>query len=245
MNKADGINASGLPLCKVTFYKKIERGDGNKLGELTLPYDPKSLNVTHQNCLKDSKAIGSESGSARYQKSPPSVLTITFLLDNTIIETPSQYAMTMSGETSTEDSIQEMLKYGLAVQGETHLPAFVTIMPLNMVLNHGADGGFHGMFSDINVITELVNSKGNRVKAQVVCNISECLSSKEIKLRTGKSSPDLTHELQFMDGDSLVSKVTSIYGKANYVHQVASVNRMPSIRSASVGEYITYPPLER
>ncbi|MBQ4839617.1 MULTISPECIES: hypothetical protein [Pseudoalteromonas] len=245
MNKADGINASGLPLCKVTFYKKIERGNGNKLGELTLPYDPKSLNVTHQNYLIESKAIGSESGSARYQKSPTSILTIKFLLDDTIIETPAQLAMGISGETTTEDSIQQMLQYGLAVQGETHLPAFVTIMPLNMVLNHGADGGFHGMFNDINVISELVNAKGNRVKAQVECNISECLSNKEIKLRTGKSSPDLTHELQFKDGDSLVSEVTSIYGKANYVHQVASVNRLPSIRTASVGEYVIYPPLER
>ncbi|KZN57735.1 hypothetical protein [Pseudoalteromonas luteoviolacea] len=245
MNKSSGINASGLPLCKVTFYKKIERGDGNKLGELTLPYDPKSLNVTHQNHLVESKIIGSESGSARYQKSPTSILTIKFLLDDTIIETPGQLAMGESGETETEDSIQQLLKYGLAVQGETHLPAFVTIMPLNMVLNHGADGGFHGMLNDINVISELVNGKGNRVKAQVVCNVSECLSNKEIKLRTGKSSPDLTHVLQHKAGDSVIAQVTSIYGEPSYVHQVASVNKLASIRSADVGAEIIYPPLER
>lgn len=243
--KNNGITADGLPLCKITFYKKVERGAGNQLAELTLPYDANTLQSVYKNSVTNSQVLGAESGASQYQKSAPSTLKVTFLLDESVIETPDQLLQRALGDNTTESHIQTLLKYGTAVQGETHVPAFVTIKPLNMALNSGADGSFSGMFSELEVKNELVDSKGRRVKAQVSCCITECLSEKEIKLKSGKSSPDLTHVFQLKAGDKVLLQAARIYGSPQYVHQVAQANNLASIRHADVGQQITYPPLER
>lgn len=243
--KGIGIDASGLPLCKVTFYSKIERGSSNELASLTLPYDAKKLMNTFANEIHHSKVIGAESGASQYQKSPPTKLNITFLLDDTIIDTPDQLLSRFMGDIETEDHIQTLLKFGTAVQGETHEPAYVTIQPLNMTLNHGAVGSFSGMLSSIQVESELVDNSGRRLKAKVHCSVVECLSEKEIKLKSGKSSPDLTHIIQYHSGDKVLNQAAAIYGSGQFVHQVALANRLPSIRRAPIGAQLIYPPLER
>ncbi|WP_440056284.1 CIS tube protein (plasmid) [Pseudoalteromonas sp. T1lg65] len=240
-----GENAAGSPLCKVTFYSKVERGSGNQLAELTLPYDAKSMQTSYANDIEKSQTIGAESGASQYQKSSPSKLSVTFLLDDTIIDLPTELVAKLSGDIETEKNIQTLLKYGTAVQGKTHEPTYVTFQPLNMTLNHGPSGAFNGMLCTTKVETELVDSSGRRLKAKVHCCVVECLSEKEIKLKSGKSSPDLTHVIQHQAGDSVLLRSASIYGNQQFVHQVAKVNRLASIRSAQVGAQILYPPLER
>lgn len=243
--KNNGITADGLPLCKITFYTKVERGAGNKIAELTLPYDSNSLQSSYKNNVTSSSVVGAESGASQYQKSAPSTLKMTFLLDDSVVETPNQLLQRVMGDNTTETHIKTLLKYGTAVQGKTHVPAFVTITPLNMALNAGADGSFSGMFSELEVKNELVDSKGRRVKAQVSCCLTECLSEKEIKLKSGKSSPDLTHIFQLKAGDKVLVQAAQIYGSAQFVHHVASANNLASVRRAEIGQQITYPPLER
>ncbi|MBD1583108.1 CIS tube protein [Pseudoalteromonas sp. S16_S37] len=240
-----GLNSAGVPLCDVTFYSKRARGAGNQLKKLTLPYDTKTLHTTYRNDIVKSRAIGAESGATRYQKSSPSQLTITFILDDTVIEDPASFTAKLLGEIETENTIQTLLEYGTAVQSETHEPAYVTILPLNMTLNDGPNMSFSGMICSTSVETELVDNKGRRLKAKVHCCVVECLPEKEMKLKSGKSSPDLTHVIQHKAGDSVLIQSAKIYGDQQFVHQVAKANRLASIRSAEVGASILYPPLER
>ncbi|RJE76948.1 hypothetical protein BGP78_01490 [Pseudoalteromonas sp. MSK9-3] len=240
-----GSISPGVPMCDVTFFSKIERGNSNQIKKLTLPYDTKTLQTTYANDIVKSQAIGAESGATRYQKSSPSKLNITFVLDDTVIEDPTSLAAKLMGNIETEDNIQTLLKYGTAVQSETHEPAYVTIQPLNMTLNDGPNMSFSGLICSTLVETELVDNKGRRLKAKVHCCVVECLSEKEIKLKSGKSSPDLTHVIQHKAGRSVLSQSASIYGNPQFVHQVAKVNRLASIRGAEVGADILYPPLER
>ncbi|CAM4280277.1 hypothetical protein [Pseudoalteromonas ostreae] len=240
-----GLNSTGGPLCDVTFYSKIERGAGNQLEKITLPYDTKTLQTTYANDIVKSLAIGAESGATRYQKSSPSKLSITFVLDDTVIEDAASLADKMLGNIETENTIQTLLKYGTAIQSETHEPAYITITPLNMALNDGPNMSFSGMLCSTQVETELVDNKGRRLKAKVHCCVVECLPEKEVKLKSGKSSPDLTHVIQHQAGDSVLIQSAKIYGDQQFVHQVAKVNRLASIRSAEVGADILYPPLER
>lgn len=244
MLTAMGLNLSGMPLCKLTFFKKIERGNGNKLEELTLPYDAEKLETSYSNHLEKASTIGAESGSSRYQSSPPSELKITFLLDDTIIDTPLDIQAQLTG-TTTENAIKTLLASAVSVQGETHEPAYVTVTPLGMRLVSGPTGGFSGMLCEIKVENELIDMFGNRLKAKVECCFTESLPEKEIKLKTGRSSPDLTHVLQNKAGDKLLTKAANIYGDVQFAHAVAAVNDLVSIRNLVVGEFTKFPPMER
>lgn len=243
MLTANGKNSGGMPLCKLTFFKKIERGNGNKDGELTLPYDPNQMQSNYKNFLEDANTIGSESGSSRYLNSPSSSLKITFLLDDTIVDTPLDIAALAFG-TPTEESIQTLLSK-LSVQGKTHEPAYVTVSPLDMRLVNGASSGFSGMLSHIRVENEKVSESGYRVKAKVHCSFTECLPDSEIKLKTGRSSPDLTHVMLNKAGDKLLVKAAEIYGDVQFAHAVAEANGLSSVRQLTIGDNILYPPMER
>ncbi len=245
MLKSTGMNLSGTPLMEVSFFKKVEKGAGSLIEKIELPYDAESLNANVSANLLDVDIIGGLSGESYYQGLKSSDLRVTFLLNDTLIETPADLAKTASSSSSVDGVITKLLKYCSLVQSETHKPAFVTLVPLNQPLVGGPSGGFGGMLNHMKVVNELVDDSGSRLKARIECCFKEVLSPKEAAKKAGMASPDMTHVFQNKAGDKLVAQATEIYGSPQFSHKVAAANGLASIRRLNVGEYITYPPVER
>ena len=235
-----------LPMMKVTGYSKIERGVGDAIGSVTLPYDPKNMESEFVNCICDHNTIGGESGESSFKKSNSSEIEVTFLLDDTTFSNIVAFGLPNNLiPDSVDKSIKSLLKICHSVDGKIHEPPYLTLKPLSMPLVNTAAGGFSGRLMSLKIQNEIVDMLGNRIKAQVKCRFKECLSDKQIKSITGKSSPDLTHVFQVKTGDRLTSIANNIYGDAEFVSSVAEFNELDTIRKMNVGAFMKYPPMER
>lgn len=235
-----------VPLIKITAYKKIARGNGDKVDSLLLPFDVQSFISDFQNNIVEKGIIGASSGAAGFQQAPPSELKVTFVLDDSTYENLVAFNKPRS---SISDRVDEIVKklFTLchSVCGETHEPYYLILKPLHMPLANSGAGGFRCRLKDMKVDNKLVDTEGNRIKAMVNCTFIECLSQKQRDAADKKNSPDLTHVRQVLDGESLPLKTYNIYDDPGYYLNVAEFNKLDSLRDLKVGDSLVFPPLER
>lgn len=234
------------PLMQLTAYKKIERGAGDKVSTLLIPYDAESMASSFMNKVCDTNVIGSASGSSAFQKSSASTLDITFVLDDTTYSNLVAFALPpVLIPDSVDKIIKKLLELSHSIAGSTHEPYYLTLKPLNMPLVNSPAGGFRCRLTTIQVENKIINLLGNRVKAYVKCSFKECLSKKQMDASTKKNSPDLTHVRQVFSGENLPLKSYRIYEDPAYYLALAEYNGLDSFRDLEVGKPLVFPPLER
>ena len=235
-----------LPLVKITGYSDIKRGKSKEVASIIAPYDPASLTSVFNNVVKPSNGVGSESGYGAFSHSESSDLSLTLWLDDTTFDSPLAFNKSRSSiSDSVDKTIEKLFTLCADVDGDTHQPFFVSVVPSKMPMVGGASGAFGGLLYKMVIKNEIVDSKGNRVKARVDLTFKECLSPKQIKKKTGRSSPDLTHILQTTASDTLANKVQNIYGDVSTIYAVAEFNQLNTIRQIKNGEYLKFPPLDK
>ncbi|CAM3838940.1 hypothetical protein VA7868_02336 [Vibrio aerogenes CECT 7868] len=230
-----------VPMVHIAAYKKVDGGSGDLVGSIHVPYQKSSLVVDYQNCIHPEITATGSGSVTHFSHSEPSCLKLTLLLDNTIITTPED----LLTPDRIDNTIKTLIGLSHTIAGSEHRPHFIRVIPMMMPLDSNPTGGFGGFLSDMTIKNEIIDSFGNRIKASVDLTVTECHSLETANKLTNRSSPDLTHELQMVDGDHLVNRVQRIYGSGEYVHAVAESNQLNSIRELTPGQWIRFPPLDR
>lgn len=234
------------PLMKITSYKKIARGAGDKISSLILPFDAENFTGTFENKICTNKGVNSSSGNTQHQKAKDSTLDISFVLDDSTYASAVSFVLpAMLIPDSVDKLIKKLLKLTHSVNGKIHEPPFLILQPLNMPLVNSPGGGFRCQLTSLKVENKIVDLLGNRVKAVAKCSFKEVLSKKQRDANDKKTSPDLTHVLQVYDGDNLPYKSHDIYEDPSYYVALAEYNDLDSLRDLEVGTPLTFPPLER
>jgi hypothetical protein len=235
-----------VPSVKIAAYSKIDGGRGNLVDSVVVPYEMSSLISSYSNCIEPEKTAAGSGSVTKFNYSLPSQIKLTLLLDDTTCFNSVAYLMSASDISDSVDKIiEKLMAMCQVIVGEEHRPHFIRVTPMQMPLVKGPTGGFGGLLSNMSIKNEIVDLLGNRVKATVELTFTECQSAKAADKSVGRSSPDLTHEMQIIGGDRLVNKVQRIYGSGEYVHAVAEYNQLDSIRELIPGQTIRFPPLDR
>lgn len=162
-----------LPALKITGHPDKARSGVGK-GNVTLPFEPESLEVGYDACLSSAKTIGA-AGDSRFSSSKAGSLKVTFILDDTTYGTPflaaGLFLNPVSGTLpySVENQIKKLTTLCQTPDGTTNKPLFLTIQSKNMPLTDMPSGSFHGLLTKMKVKNELVDTFGSRVKARVEC----------------------------------------------------------------------------
>ncbi|SHO56464.1 CIS tube protein [Vibrio quintilis] len=234
-----------IPSVNIAAYKKIGGGTADLVSSVLVPYDMPSLTTHYTNDIRSAKTAGGDGAVNQFNFSEPSEMKLRLLLDDTTYANAVAYLMPSNTIPDGVDAIVEkLLTMCHAIDGKTHQPYFIRVTPMQMPLVKGPHSGFGGFLSSMEIRNEIVDSLGCRVKATVDLSFTECKTAKESEKEIGRSSPDLTHELQTFGGDKLVNHVNQIYGSPEYVHSVAEFNQLNSIRALKPGKTVKYPPLE-
>ncbi|SHO54748.1 CIS tube protein [Vibrio quintilis] len=102
---------------------------------------------------------------------------------------------------------------------------------------------FQGRLSSMSVSYTLFNSSGTPLRAKVSLSFKGYLSEEEKEAEAKKSSPDLTHLVEFKAGDTLPQLCEKIYRDSRYYPDVARVNHLASVRHIRPGTRLYFPPL--
>ena len=91
----------------------------------------------------------------------------------------------------------------------------------------------------------LFKPDGTPLRAKIACNFSENIEDKKRTAQEGKNSPDLTHQRQVQEGDTLPLMTYRIYGDPSYYLKVARFNNLTNFRQLEVGRTLYFPPLKQ
>jgi hypothetical protein len=59
-----------------------------------------------------------------------------------------------------------------------------------------------------------------------------------------RQSPDVSHQIEIKEGDTIMSLCEEIYGDSKYYIEVARINGLKSIRNLKLGSLLYFPPLK-
>lgn len=203
-----------------------------KVAEYTLPVNPEQFSQQFKVKLDSKVAPGKQGAEGKFMLSEPEELKLDFIFDGT----DTIYGYSHPGK-SVPQQIQEFMQVVYVLSGDIHQPRFLKIMGLGV--------NFPCMLSDLQLNYTLFKHDGTPLRAKVSATF---LSYKEVQRQvneSGKSSPDLTHFRQVMDGDTLPSMVFNIYSDCKYYLEVARVNGLTNFRKLVTGQGILFPPLEK
>jgi nucleoid-associated protein YgaU len=89
----------------------------------------------------------------------------------------------------------------------------------------------------------LFKPSGDPLRAKVDMNFVGTMSRKESELVANQSSPDLSHTVIAVAGDTLPLLCDRIYGDPSYYVEVARFNALAGFRSLQPGQRLHFPPL--
>lgn len=136
---------------------------------------------------------------------------------------------------SVQKQIQDLRRMGLMINGDAHEPNYLK-------LNWGSLL-FKGRLQSLDVTYTLFKPDGTPLRAKVDASFVGFHDNKDAQAELKLSSPDLTHLVTVMPGDTLPLMCARIYGDSGYYPDVAAANGLDGFRRLKVGTDLVFPPL--
>ena len=130
------------------------------------------------------------------------------------------------------DSFQQLV---LDLNGKIHSPNFVKLA--------WAQLQFQCRMESLDITYTLFKPDGTPLRAKAAVVFIGFTSESELSKEAKKSSPDLTHQVTVLAGDTLPGLCHRIYGSSLYYLRVAEANRLNDFRRLVPGSQLVFPPL--
>ena len=130
-----------------------------------------------------------------------------------------------TGVLTTKDvksSIDEPRAVVYDYSGEKHEPPWVKLLWGNLI--------FNGCLDAMSVNYTLFKGTGEPLRAKVDLSFTRAMSPQEEAQVARRSSPDLSHRVEVMAGDTLPLLCYRVYGDSSYYREVASINKLNNFR---------------
>ncbi|MBS1189265.1 MAG: peptidoglycan-binding protein [Rhodocyclaceae bacterium] len=175
------------------------------------------------------KALGKSASEAKFNTAEGDRLTFKFVLDGTGVVEPA----TLAG--SVTDRVQKLREVVYDYVGDKHEPNVVRVLWGTFI--------FYGRLQSMSIDYNLFKPSGEPLRAQVNLTFIGTMGSREEARKANRSSPDLTHVVEFKAGDSLPLLCYRIYEDSAYYMAVARYNRITNFRAIKPGQKLLFPPL--
>ena len=198
-------------------------------------FNPTTIEMSyHLNYYEEnySGAIGSE---MKWNNTKPLELRFEITLDETIIHDG------VKKKDGVKENIKSFKKNTIEYIGKAHQP------PLYSKVSWGEfkeEEDFIGRLTELDITYSQFELSGVPLAAKLSVAFKQYMGFDKMLEKQKKSSPDLTHQITVLAGDTLPSMTQRIYGDARYYKQVARYNRLTNIRTLQPGTQINFPPLE-
>ncbi|MCW2247937.1 hypothetical protein M2352_003571 [Azospirillum fermentarium] len=228
--------AGGLEKMIITAYS-----DQNFTAQVGDPYtvwiNPASYSYQYAICYNDRQAQGSGGPSPNFNRVGPDSVSFELVFDATgvvpspITGTPDAPADGVAG------LIDKFKALVLQYNGKIHSP--------NFVLLSWAQLQFQCRLKTLNINYTLFKPDGTPLRARMAVSFLGFTSEQQLAKQENKSSPDLTHIVTVVAGDSLPTLCYRIYGSSLYYLRVAEFNGLNTFRTLVPGTQLLFPPLDR
>jgi hypothetical protein len=154
------------------------------------------------------------------------------VIDGTGVVAPS----TAGGTTpDVKTQIKTLSDIVYKYNGSYHEPTLVKLVWSSLI--------FVGRLKSMSVNYTLFKPGGDPLRAKIKLSFTGAMSAQEEAARANMSSPDLTHEVVVVEGDTLPLLCDRIYRDSSYYPEIARHNRLSNFRRLVPGTRLSFPPL--
>lgn len=213
-----------------------DEGFKTPAGSLNLWINPEKYTRTYTICYNDRTAQGSPGGSPDFNRIPSEKIKLELVFDGTgVIPTPLPGILPFTGDGIAEQ-VAAFRKLVFDFDGRIHSPKYLTLTWGTL--------SFDCRLSELSLTYTLFKPDGTPLRARGDATFLEFASDKARAKEANMSSPDMTHVLTVIAGDTLPLMCWRVYGSPEHYPWVARVNRLTDFRDLRVGTQLVFPPLE-
>jgi len=210
----------------ITGYK--DRAFKEKAGQYETMLNPDKVTLNRDIIYNTEQAPDSSETSQKYKHSPSSTLDFELLLDCTgVVDAKS---LDLPAE------IKKLQDLVYDYHGDIHRPYFV-------IIRWGIGETFQGVLNTFNTTYTLFDPDGIPLRAKISLKFTSYIDSKALAIEESKSSPDLTHSVSVVAGDSLLGLSQRVYDTPDYAVQLAQFNGLNKFRHIKPGQQLVFPPI--
>lgn len=198
----------------------------------TAMVNPSELSHEHSITYNTRPTLGQVASDAKFSAFNPDKLKFSIVLDGTgVVPSASPGAAPKDVQTLLGQLNQVVYSY----VSNKHEPSHVRVLWGTII--------FFGRLDAMSVRYTLFKPSGDPLRARVELSFVGTMSKKEGELVSNKSSPDLSHTVTVVEGDTLPLLCDRIYSDPSYYPEVARFNNLSDFRRLQPGQRLHFPPL--
>ena len=214
-----------------TKFKNKVAGGKNPF---TVWVNPASYKLGRTVKYNDRQGQGSPGGSPEFNRVGDSDLSFDLIFDATgVIPVPTG----QSYKNGVTDIINDFIDLLATMNGDIHTPNFLIVNWAGLV--------FPGLLTSMQVDFSLFRPDGTPLRAKMTVAFKAYASEEMLAKEAKKNSPDMTHVVTVIAGDTLPALCYRIYGSSGYYTKVARFNQLLNYRDLAPGTELLFPPLAR
>lgn len=220
--------AGKLEQLKITGYTDEEFQTAFAGDPYAVMINPDSIKWQRAIEYNEQQAPDTSSASQKYKNTPSDKLNFDIVIDCTGIVDASR--TDMSKEITALEKI--VFKYN----GEIHRPNFVKIQ-------WGKNFIFKGVLVSLDTSYTLFRPDGSPLRAKISLSFSQYISPKSVAMEDGQTSPDITHMVDLVEGDTLPQLCLRVWNDQSYYIPVARYNDLNKFRNLKGVQRLIFPPI--
>lgn len=197
-------------------------------GEYEVMLNPEKLQWGRSIQYNEDAAVDTSAPATKYNKTLSEKLSFELVIDCTGVVDDTRVDM------PTE--IKQLSKVIYDYNGDIHRPNY-------LIINWGSGLAFKCVLTSFNLSYTLFKPDGTPLRARASLEFSSYIDLATLAKKEKKSSPDLTHLVTVVEGDSLPAISQRIYRSPSHYIQIAQYNGLDKFRRLAPGMVLTVPPL--
>lgn len=182
----------------------------------------------------DRQAPGSNGPSPEFNRVGQECISFELVFDATGVIPPP-----IPGTPIPADGVAGLIDTFVAlvatVNGSIHRPNYIKLS--------WAQLQFQCVLTKLNITYSLFKPNGTPIRAKAQVTFQSFTSESQLAAEANLTSPDLTHLVTVLAGDTLPALCHRIYGSSTYYIQVARFNGLADFRRLIPGHRLVFPPL--
>lgn len=200
----------------------------SKVDDYVVMLNPEQIKLDRSINYNEEQAPDSGQLSSKYRSTPGEKLSFDLVVDCT--------GVVDSTRTDLPKELAQLQKVVYTYNGNIHRPNYVTVY-------WGQGLSFQGVLTAFDTNYTFFKPDGTPLRAKVSLNFTSYLDPSTAAKEEDKKSPDLTHRIEVVEGDSLPQISQQIYRDPDLYVQLGAFNGLNKIRNLTAGSVLTAPPL--
>ncbi len=224
------MESGQLEYLTIEAYDSEDFEKGELVGSYKVMINPETYTHSYSIDYSSRQEPGTPNTSAKFEKSPPSEVSFDLVFDGSgIVKKEGKVANLI-------DEIEDFKKIVYDYNGDIHKPNYLKIA-------WGKSPPFQCHLTSMSITYKLFRPDGTPIRAEVKVAFKNFEDPNEIENKAKRNSPDLSHIITVVAGDTLPALTYKVYGEKEHYIKVARFNQLTNFRNIKPGTQIVFPPL--